>query len=179
MNYSTIKRIGLTAIALACAYTMNAEAALSDNASALNTSISQAMSNNGVPVSQVKIQIGQDEVQLCGFVTSDQSTAAEKAAESVVKNGDVVNDLISTDSILTKFRANDKADVKNISAAVASKIATIGTNAANQSTISAQTYRGIVQLCGFVNDSDIKDKAYDAVKDITGVTKVHNNIIVQ
>ena len=41
------------------------------------------------------------------------------------------------------------------------------------------TYKGVVQLSGFVDNADASSKAEEIAKDTAGVTKVENNIIVK
>jgi osmotically-inducible protein OsmY len=45
--------------------------------------------------------------------------------------------------------------------------------------ISVETYKGTVQLSGFVNSQKAADKAEEIVKSIKGVTSVKNNLIVK
>lgn len=45
--------------------------------------------------------------------------------------------------------------------------------------VNVDVYRGTVQLSGFVQTSDQKDKAKEIAKNIQGVTDVENNITIQ
>lgn len=45
--------------------------------------------------------------------------------------------------------------------------------------ISVETYKGTVQLSGFVNTPKAVDKANEIVKSVKGVTSVKNNLIVK
>jgi len=45
--------------------------------------------------------------------------------------------------------------------------------------VDINVYRGTVQLSGFVNTSDQKDKAKDIVKNVQGVKDVVNNISIK
>ena len=45
--------------------------------------------------------------------------------------------------------------------------------------VDVNVYRGTVQLSGFVNTSDQKDKASDIVKGVQGVKDVVNNISIK
>jgi len=47
------------------------------------------------------------------------------------------------------------------------------------SDVNVDTFRGTVQLSGFVNTSDQKSKADDISKQVQGVQKVVNNITVK
>jgi osmotically-inducible protein OsmY len=45
--------------------------------------------------------------------------------------------------------------------------------------ISVETYKGIVQLSGFVNAQNAVDKAGEIARSVKGVTSVKNNLIVK
>jgi hyperosmotically inducible protein len=45
--------------------------------------------------------------------------------------------------------------------------------------ISVETYKGIVQLSGFVNSQQAVDKAGQITRDVKGVKSVKNNLIVK
>jgi hyperosmotically inducible periplasmic protein len=45
--------------------------------------------------------------------------------------------------------------------------------------VNVDVYRGTVQLSGFVDTRDQKDKAEDIAKNVQGVTTVENNITVK
>ena len=46
-------------------------------------------------------------------------------------------------------------------------------------SISVETYKGTVQLSGFVNSQDAKDKAGQIARSVQGVQSVKNNLIVK
>jgi osmotically-inducible protein OsmY len=45
--------------------------------------------------------------------------------------------------------------------------------------ISVETYKGVVQLSGFVNSSQAVDKAGEIARSVEGVRSVKNNLIVK
>jgi len=45
--------------------------------------------------------------------------------------------------------------------------------------ISVETYKGVVQLSGFVNSRDAVNKAGQIARSVKGVTSVKNNLIVK
>ena len=45
--------------------------------------------------------------------------------------------------------------------------------------LSAETYKGVVQLSGFVNSQQASDKAGEIVRSVQGVKSVKNNLIVK
>ena len=45
--------------------------------------------------------------------------------------------------------------------------------------VNVQTFKGVVQLSGFVNSRDQKNRAGDLAKNVQGVREVQNNITVK
>jgi len=45
--------------------------------------------------------------------------------------------------------------------------------------ISVETFKGVVQLSGFVNSQQAADKAGQIARSVNGVTSVKNNLIVK
>jgi osmotically-inducible protein OsmY len=45
--------------------------------------------------------------------------------------------------------------------------------------VSIQTFKGVVQLSGFVNNKAAKNRAGDLAKEVEGVKEVANNIVVK
>jgi osmotically-inducible protein OsmY len=45
--------------------------------------------------------------------------------------------------------------------------------------IDVTTYKGVVQLSGFVNNEEIRDRAGRVAIGVEGVTAVHNNLIIK
>jgi hyperosmotically inducible protein len=55
----------------------------------------------------------------------------------------------------------------------------IGDDTVKAHQITVETYKGVVQLSGFVDTSDQKDRAAEIAKNVPGVKDVTNNIIVK
>jgi osmotically-inducible protein OsmY len=73
----------------------------------------------------------------------------------------------------TGERIDDKADSSRVRSAL---------NADTQykySDVNVQTFKGVVQLSGFVNSRDQKNRAGDLAKKVEGVKEVENNITVK
>ncbi|MDG4603609.1 MAG: BON domain-containing protein [Defluviicoccus sp.] len=49
----------------------------------------------------------------------------------------------------------------------------------NITQIDVETYKGVVQLSGFVDNAEIKNRAGRVAASVGGVTKVRNNLIVK
>jgi len=67
------------------------------------------------------------------------------------------------------------------SSAITTKVKTalVATKGINSTDISVDTYKGTVQLSGFVDTQAQKALAEKSVRSVKGVTKVVNNIIVK
>jgi osmotically-inducible protein OsmY len=61
---------------------------------------------------------------------------------------------------------------------ITTKVKTALLNAPNLKSfdINVETYKGAVQLSGFVNSKENKDKAFDLAKNVGGVKSVKNDI---
>ena len=49
----------------------------------------------------------------------------------------------------------------------------------NLMQINVETFKGVVQLSGFVDSNDIAAKAGDVARTVRGVKKVNNNLVVK
>jgi hyperosmotically inducible protein len=55
----------------------------------------------------------------------------------------------------------------------------VGDDTVKAYQITVETYKGVVQLSGFVDTSDQKDRAAEIAKNVAGVKDVTNNISVK
>jgi len=55
----------------------------------------------------------------------------------------------------------------------------IGDSTLKLSQIDVETFKGVVQLSGFVDTEAAKTQAGDVARNAAGVSRVHNNIIVK
>lgn len=55
----------------------------------------------------------------------------------------------------------------------------LGDKDLNITQIDVETYKGVVQLSGFVDSAEIKNRAGRVAAGVGGVTKVRNNLIVK
>ncbi|MCE9568958.1 MAG: BON domain-containing protein [Rhodocyclales bacterium] len=76
-----------------------------------------------------------------------------------------------------KESAGDYVDDATITAKV--KAAVLGDAALKSTEINVETYKGIVQLTGFVRSRADIDKAVQVAKAVKGVTSVKNDMIVK
>jgi hypothetical protein len=73
----------------------------------------------------------------------------------------------------TGERIDDKADSSRVRAALSDD------TQYKYEDVKVQTFKGVVQLSGFVNSRDQKNRAGDIAKKIEGVKEVENNITVK
>lgn len=77
----------------------------------------------------------------------------------------------------TKESTGEYVDDSSITAKV--KAALIGDEVTKAREINVETFKGTVQLSGFVDTSAEKDRAADLAKGVAGVKSVKNNIVVK
>ena len=73
----------------------------------------------------------------------------------------------------TGERTDDKADSSRVRKALAAD------TQYKYGDITVQTFKGVVQLSGFVNSRDQKNRAGDLAKNVEGIRGVENNITVK
>ena len=73
----------------------------------------------------------------------------------------------------TGERIDDKASSSRVRSALSSD------TQYKYGDVSVQTFKGVVQLSGFVNSRDQKNRAGDLAKRVDGVREVENNITVK
>ena len=75
----------------------------------------------------------------------------------------------------TKRSAGEFSEDAALTAKVKTAIATdVGARAA--SSINVETYKGVVQLSGFVDSRDMANRAVDAAKKVSGVKTLKNDL---
>ena len=89
------------------------------------------------------------------LVVSVTGCAGGKKFEST---GEYFDDIAITTKVKTSILENSKLSVMQI---------------------NVETFKGIVQLSGFVNSNDIATKAADIARTVKGVKKVNNSIVVK
>ena len=78
----------------------------------------------------------------------------------------------------TKRSAGQFTDDAALTAKVKTAIATdVGARAAG--SINVETYKGVVQLSGFVDSKDMASRALDAAKKVSGVKNLKNELRVK
>jgi osmotically-inducible protein OsmY len=78
----------------------------------------------------------------------------------------------------TQSQRPEVSDDAALTAKVKSAIATdVGARAA--SSINVETYRGVVQLSGFVDNQDMANRAMSAAKKVSGVKTLKNDLRVK
>ena len=70
-------------------------------------------------------------------------------------------------------RADDSADSSRVRQALAAD------TEYKYGSVEVQTFKGVVQLSGFVNSRDQKNRAGDLAKRVGGIRGVENNIVVR
>jgi hyperosmotically inducible protein len=117
-------------------------------------------------------------VELTGFVdTPDQRHEAARVAGNIAGVRSVDNELHingpNGSPPVVGSGYSDGAVTANVQAALASDPNTQG------APIKVSTYRGVVQLAGFVNSNAVRDEAGNVAGNVQGVRSVDNDLRVQ
>lgn len=164
----------LGAAAVASAQTSSTPATHSESALAARVQ-SALQARRIVNAGQIKIEAKGDSVQLSGFVESEEDQErALQAARSVRGVANVRNDLVVRDSRPTVGQALDDTI---IAAQVRKQIATNVTEGARDINVTVSD--GVVQLSGYVADTNVKNRAADVASTVQGVQDVRNDIALR
>jgi hyperosmotically inducible protein len=143
----------------------------------INSRVKDALNENAeYKFEGVNITAFKGTVQLSGFVdTYAQKYDASSIARKVEGVRDVENDItVKSDADRS---AGEYVDDKSLTVRVNSAL---GNNPDNKfEEVNVTTFKGTVQLSGFVNSSDQRTKAGEIAKQVQGVQDVVNNITVK
>jgi hyperosmotically inducible periplasmic protein len=87
--------------------------------------------------------------------------------------------LLSTGCAETATRESTGEYVDDSTITTKVKADLVGDDTVKAHQITVETYKGVVQLSGFVDTSEQKDRAAEIAKNVPGVKDVTNNIIVK
>ena len=124
----------------------------------------------------VDVTVFRGNVQLSGFVDmSDQKSKAEEISKGVEGVHNVIDNI--TVSNQGGRSAGQTVDDKNLEKRVQDSLSNSPEYKFDE--VEVNVFQGNVQLSGFVNTAEQKNKAYDAAKAVPGVTNVNNGISVK
>jgi hyperosmotically inducible protein len=124
---------------------------------------------------RIDVETFRGDVQLNGFVPSaEMKSEAARVARNVSGVKKVSNNLRVGDSERT---AGDVVDDTVITAKVKTALATDKTVAAHE--VNVETRNGVVQLAGFVDNSEQKTQASEVARRVAGVKQVDNQLEVK
>ncbi len=123
----------------------------------------------------IDIEVDRDEVQLNGFVDSDEE---RERAEEIVSNIDGVASVANNLEVQPGDRTageylDDKVLITKVKAALAEN------SQVESLTIDVESDRGVVSLGGHVDTEAERDAAFNAARQVAGVVNVINNIEVR
>ena len=104
---------------------------------------------------------------------TNRTLSAVLAAIAVALSGCASNNPPETKRTTGEF-TNDAALTAKVKSAIATDV-----GARTAAAINIETYRGVVQLTGFVNSREQATKAEDAAKKVDGVRSVKNDVRVK
>jgi hyperosmotically inducible protein len=165
----------LSSVALSADDMNNARKQVSKDADvALTSDVKEALVDSGIArTGEIQVETQDRVVQLSGFVDSESTQElALRAAKGVDGVASVRNDLVVSPSKPTTSEAKDDAVI----AAKVRKQLDQQPNAKDARDINVEVNEGVVQLSGFVESVDDKNRAADVVASIAGVKDVRNDI---
>jgi hyperosmotically inducible protein len=144
---------------------------------AITTKVQQALRESAIArTGEIQVDTNDRVVQLSGFVDSvSTQELALRAAKMVAGVESVRNDLVVTGSTPTRLEAKDDAVI----AAKVRKQLDQEPNAQAARDINVDVSEGVVQLSGFVDSVDDKNRAADLVASVAGVKDVRNDIALE
>lgn len=123
----------------------------------------------------VNVESYRGVVQLGGFVDSaEQKTRATEVARSVSGVKEVRNDLRVSSQQATVGQVVDDG---SLTAAVKGKLITDQTTESYK--INVETQNGVVQLTGFVDSNEAKNRATEIARTIDGVKDIRNDLEIR
>jgi hyperosmotically inducible protein len=123
----------------------------------------------------VNVETYRGVVQLGGFVdTAEQKTRAGEVARGVTGVQEVRNDLRVSPPQAT---VGQVVDDSSLTAAVKGKLLTDQTMQSYK--VNVETQNGVVQLTGFVDSNDARNRAADIARSIDGVKDVRNDLDIR
>jgi hyperosmotically inducible protein len=174
-------RLGLLILAVtlgACSATRTQESAgeVIDDSS-LTAKVKAALVEDPITkANQINVETYRGVVQLGGFVDSaEQKARATEVARSVTGVQEVRNDLRVSDA--DQNTMGQKVDDTLITTQVKAKL--IADPATEAYKINVETKGAVVQLSGFVDSADAKQRAGDVARSVDGVNSVDNDLEIR
>ena len=170
--------LGMLAVVSACSATRTQESAgeVIDD-SVLTSKVKVGLIDDPITkAGQINVETYRGVVQLGGFVdNAQQKEQATKVARSVTGVKEVRNDLrISTKPAAT---TGQDFDDSMLTASVKTKLTEDSTTKAHQ--INVGTEKGVVQLTGFVDSTNMKTRAGELARSVDGVQAVRNDLEIR
>lgn len=140
--------------------------------------VSKLTADSSITSKDILTNTYKNNVQLCGFAKdSTEAQLAVSTAQSVDNVKNVYNDLIPVTSLNPQGQYKDYTDDAAITTKVKSTL--IANKRVPMNQISVVTQQGYVQLCGFVDNNNVKQKAENLAKTVKGVQSVKNSLRVK
>ena len=150
------------------------------DSSVVATKVRTAIADDQLSILPIDVGVYKDVVQLSGFVTSDaQMRHAEYVASNVNGVRGVYNDLVIKSEVAmeTEESAGEIVDSTVTNTRVRTAIAADGD--LSIIPINVDTYKGVVQLSGFVKTVEQKRRAEEIALNTNGVRAVYNDLLIR
>lgn len=141
---------------------------------AITSEVKEALVDTGIAkTGEIQVEANDRVVQLSGFVDSESTQElALRAAKQVDGVASVRNDLVVRDSTPTPAESKDDT----IIAAKVRKQLDQQAGTQTSRDVNVEVNEGVVQLSGFVDSIEQKNRAADVVASVAGVKDVRNDI---
>lgn len=178
---SLLSLAALLAVAFGCSSTPNKEGTgeFVDDAAVTAKVKAEILQAPSLKSAEINVETFKGVVQLSGFVASQAEIAtAAETARKVQGVSEVRNDVqIKGASNSTKEGAGEFVDNAAITAKV--KAALLKDASLKSAEISVETFKGVVQLAGFVGSQSEADTAAKLAAKVKGVKSVTNDIRIK
>lgn len=180
-RFSLLCLAALLAVAFGCSSTPNKEGTgeFVDDAAVTAKVKAEILQTPLLKTSEINVETFKGMVQLSGFVgTQDEIATAAEVARKVKGVSEVRNDLQIKGKTSTNAQGPEEyIDDTAITAKV--KSALLQASALKSAEISVETFKGVVQLTGFVGYQGEADTAAKLAAKVKGVKSVKNDIRIK
>jgi hyperosmotically inducible protein len=113
------------------------------------------------------------------FLSRDEAAKEKELAKRFTRFDANKDGKLSVDEYIKAMQDNDKRVLEDSAVTTKVKTALLTEKGIPSMSISVVTYESVVQLSGFVESEEIRDKAGKVASTVSGVKQVQNSLIVR
>lgn len=114
-----------------------------------------------------------------GLLSKEEIAGDKELAKRLSKFDADKDGRLNVDEFVKANQDNDKRVLADSTITTKVKALLLAEKGVPSTSISVETYEGIVQLSGFVDSTAIRDKAGKVAAGVSGVKRVQNNLVVK